>query len=308
MNQSVGVFSGVVSEIEQKLSTDNRSSRRLFHGRGHCYQGLEFINVDYHPGLVFITLYQEPLEEQDIIVFSQYLAANYQLSVVIQRRYLRPVLVDVVAGVLPDPCVARTDDMLFQLSINAKQNIGYFLDMQQVHRWVRAQAKGKRVLNLFAYTCAFSVAALAGSAHSVVNVDMSGGALSVGRINHQLNQLDKRASRFMKLDILKSWGRIKKPGPYDLLIIDPPSMQRGSFVADQDYLKVVRRIPELLVPGGEVLLCLNAPHLGVDFLTALMAEACGDCVFVERLTVGDDFPERDENKNLKVLLFRYLPS
>jgi 23S rRNA (cytosine1962-C5)-methyltransferase len=195
--------------------------------------------------------------------------------------------------------------MRFDIKIGVNQNIGYFLDMQTVHQWLRGHAKGRHILNLFSYTCAFSVAAIKGGAQRVVNVDMSAGVLKTGQRNHVINALDSRAARFLKLDILKSWGRIRKTGPFDMLIIDPPSNQRGSFVAEQDYGKVFRRIPQLLGVRGEVLACLNAPHLPEDFLVELMAKECPQCQLIERLPVSEDFPESDSNRSLKVMLFSY---
>jgi 23S rRNA (cytosine1962-C5)-methyltransferase len=196
--------------------------------------------------------------------------------------------------------------MKIELNLGNNQNIGYFIDMQSCHDWVRQNAKDKQVLNLFSYTCAFSVAALLGGAKHVVNVDMAGGALSTGRYNHYLNQLDKKDRTFMKLDILKSWSRIKKPGPYDLIIIDPPSNQRGSFVAEKDYRKILRRIPQLATPSGQILACLNTPHLSESYLQDVMSQECPDCRFQRRLLLSNDFPEKDNNCSLKILLFRYL--
>ncbi|MCR8924304.1 class I SAM-dependent methyltransferase [Dasania sp. GY-MA-18] len=297
----------VIQAIEQGLASDDNSSansRRLFHGRGHCYPGLEAINVDFHPGLLLITLYQ-PLPEDGYQQLLDFINAKLELCVVVQRRYLPKSPSEVIKGEVPEPCYAQTDGMRFALNIAGNQNIGYFLDMQNTHRWLREHAEGLHVLNLFSYTCAFSVAALCGGARSVVNVDMSAGVLKTGQKNHQGNELDSRASRFMKLDILKSWGRIKKPGPYDLLVIDPPSNQRGSFVAEQDYGKVLRRIPQLLGEQGQVLVCLNAPHLASDFLVQLMAQECPDCELQQRFAASADFPESAPNRSLKVMLFNY---
>ena len=288
----------------ERVVKGEMDSRRLFHGRGHCYPDLEDINVDYHPSLLLITLYKKP-DDQVFNKFIELLKSTVTLCIVVQRRYLHQSPSELIQGVLPEKIFAQTGDIRFYLNIGNNQNVGYFLDMQPTHRWLREHAAQKTILNLFSYTCAFSVAALKGGAKSVVNVDMSSGVLSTGRKNHEINDIDPRSSRFMKLDILKSWGRIKKPGPYDLLIIDPPSLQRGSFNAQIDYAKVIKRIPQLLVNGGEVLLCLNAPHLPVDFLIDLMAEQCPGCTFIKRLAASPDFPEKDENRNLKVLLYRY---
>ncbi len=50
------------------------------------------------------------------------------------------------------------------------------------------------------------------------------------------------------------------------MIVDPPSFQKGSFVLTQDYRRILRRLPELLVPGGTLLACINDPAIGPDFL------------------------------------------
>ncbi len=87
----------------------------------------------------------------------------------------------------------------YQLELGKAQNTGLFLDMRHGRDWLRRHAAGKRVLNLFAYTCAFSVAALAGGAERVVNVDMQSRALSRGR--HRLNRRALERVQFAALDI-----------------------------------------------------------------------------------------------------------
>ncbi len=137
---------------------------------------------------------------------------------------------------------------------------------------------------------------------------MSSGALSQGRDNHRLNGLPIDRIRFLKENILKSWGRIRRPGPYDVAIIDPPSYQKGSFVAQSDYGKLVRRIPQLMNPQGDVLMCLNAPELGQDFVAQVVAQECPDCHFVARLIPSPDFPDENPDQQLKLLHYRYLPN
>ena len=299
----------LITALETHLASAGSNSRRIFHGRGHCYPGLEHINVDYHPGIIFITLYQA-LIENDRVLLHDFVSQHCRgFTVVEQHRYLPKSPSKILQGSLSleEARCAQTDGMRFDIKLGANQNIGYFLDMQNTHQWLREHAEGKRILNLFSYTCAFSVAALKGGAESVVNVDMSAGVLKTGQRNHALNDVGGAKSRFMKLDIMKSWGRIKKTGPFDFLIIDPPSNQRGSFVAEKDYIKVLRRIPQLLVNGGEVLACLNAPHLPERFLLELMAEACPQCQLIERLPASKDFPESNPDCSLKVFWFKYRP-
>jgi 23S rRNA (cytosine1962-C5)-methyltransferase len=136
----------------------------------------------------------------------------------------------------------------------------------------------------------------------VVNVDMSHGAMAIGQQNHQLNGITTGAS-FLAHDIFSSWGKITRSGPYGLVIVDPPSYQKGSFVATKDYARLMRRLPDLLAPGGHALLCLNAPELGVDFLQSQMQELAPELQFVERVANPAVFADVDEGRALKVLVF-----
>ncbi len=225
----------------------------------------------------------------------------------VQRRHQRGAPTECLWGELPASLYAREQGLRFELAFGDKQNFGFFLDMAPGRQWLRQRCAGKRVLNLFAYTCSFSVAAIAGGARAVVNVDMSKAALAVGRDNHRCNgheQQLRRDIQFLGYDIFRSWKRITQKGPYELVVIDPPSRQKGSFVADKDYARVIRRLPQLLAEGGEALICLNAPELGEDFLKQLVAQECPALVFQQRLANRSDFPEQDAQRSLKMLHYR----
>ncbi|MEG1769448.1 MAG: class I SAM-dependent methyltransferase, partial [Comamonas sp.] len=199
----------------------------------------------------------------------------------------------------------------YRVHVLKGQNHGLFLDMAEGRRWVREhvaahpelERPGLKVLNLFAYTCAFSVVARQAGARQVLNLDMSQGALAIGQQNHQINEISDGAS-FLAHDIFKTWGKITRGGPYHLVIIDPPSYQKGSFVATKDYAKLMRRLPDLLRPGGHALLCLNAPELGQDFLQSQMQELAPELAFVERVANPAVFADVSPERSLKVLVYR----
>ena len=111
----------------------------------------------------------------------------------------------------------------------------------------------------------------------------------------------------MSHDIFKSWGKLRKLGPYDIIVADPPSYQKGSFVAKNDYGKLIRRLPDLLSPNGQVLLCLNAPELDTAFLKDLVAVEAPQLRFVERLENPETFPDTNPERALKVLLYELAP-
>ena len=149
----------------------------------------------------------------------------------------------------------------------------------------------------------FGVVALQAGAKQVVNVDMSHGAIGIGQQNHQLNGITSGAT-FLPHDIFSSWGKINRSGPYGLVILDPPSYQKGSFVAEKDYARLIRRLPDLLAPGGHALLCLNSPKLGVGFLQDLVEAQAPGLVFCERLPNPPAFADVSSERSLKVLLYQ----
>ena len=282
---------------------------RLFHGRGGHFAGCEHLCLDWFAPVLLLTSFT-PLADDDLATCQQAIAARWQairpdsqLNLVYQYRSAGETFTQVLQGEVPEPHIVSENGARFQVHLMRGQNHGLFLDMANGREWVRANARYKKVLNLFAYTCGFSVAALQGGADEVVNMDMSKGALGIGKQNHLLNGFSAGA-RFLGHDIFKSWGKLKKLGPYDIIVADPPSNQKGSFVATKDYVRLIRRLPELLADNGEVLLCLNAPELDTTFLRQQVADAAPALEYIERLANPPAFMDVSEEKSLKVLRYR----
>ncbi len=299
-------------------------AQRLFHGRGGLHPGFEHLTLDCYPPCFLLTSFEEALSELELAEIQALLGARLAvwspgqtLNWLYQGRQVggdeRPTT-RLMAGAVPEPHVVEEDGARYGVHLQRGQNHGLFLDMAEGRRYVRAfcaARPGARVLNLFAYSCAFSVAALQGGALDVVNVDMSPGALALGRRNHELNDLPvighrgaQHGASFLAHDLFKSWGKLSRGGPYELVIADPPSFQKGSFVATKDYARLMRRLPDLLAPGGEALVCLNSPKLGPDWLQAQMAEQAPQLELLRRLPNPPVFADADESKSLKVLVYR----
>ncbi len=288
------------------------AAQRVFHGRGGLYPGCEQWSLDAFPPVWLLTSFQPATDDGLAAVHAalserwQQLAPGTPLSWVFQCRHDGRTETRLMAGSVPDPHVVTEAGTRYRVHLLKGQNHGLFLDMAEGRRWVRAWAAarpGGRVLNLFAYTCAFSVVARQAGAGPVVNLDMSHGALAIGQQNHQLNGLMAGAS-FLAHDLFSSWGKVTRAGPYGLVIVDPPSYQRGSFVATKDYARLLRRLPDLVVPGGHALLCLNAPELGPTFLQDAMQALAPDWIFEQRLANPPAFADLSAERSLKVLVYR----
>ena len=299
---------------------------RIFHGRGGLYAGCEQWTLDVYLPVFVLTSFATTTDEQ-LATVGAALQARWQqiappdqaqsLNWVFQQRgqAARPQARSdtlLMAGNVPDPHIVTEGPALFLVRVLRGQNHGLFLDMAEGRRWVRdfaadfkqSEGRGAKVLNLFAYTCAFSVAALQGGAAHVTNLDMARGALATGQQNHQLNGLAPQGASFLAHDLFNSWGKVTRGGPYDLIIADPPSYQKGSFVATKDYARLLRRLPDLLAPGGRALLCLNAPELPWAWLREQVDEHAPGLQLIERIAHPPAFADVDADRALKVGVYR----
>lgn len=296
----------------------NGDAQRVFHGRGGLHPGCEHLALDLFPPVWVLTAYT-PLTDNELATVHRALTERVAplpsgpgttppLTWVYQCRASgtpQPLQTRLMAGEVPQPHVVSEAGARYAVHVLRGQNHGLFLDMAEGRHWVRMHASahpGLTVLNLFAYTGAFSVAALLGGARRVVNVDMSRGAMAQGQHNHGLNGVQERA-RFLVHDVFSSWGKIQRSGPHGLVVLDPPSHQKGSFVAHKDYARLVCRLPDLLAPGGHVLMCLNAPERGSDFLHELVQTHAPALRFVHRLPNPPAFADCDPERALKALVF-----
>lgn len=296
----------VVDTAAAHLKAPGGDAQRLFHGRGHCYEGIEHLTVDWYPPFLLISVFRRDVDQTWLDTLAKALAEVVPAvtGIALQRRDGRNTRAEILRGEVPEEWVIHEAGMHYLVHPLTHQNIGFFLDMEPARRWVSARAADCKVLNLFAFTCAFSVVAIAGGARQVVNNDMNRSVLNRGEENHRLNGHDERAVRYVPHNLFKSWRKLKQLGRYDLIVVDPPTNQRGSFVAEKDYPGVMKRLPDLAAPGANVLLCLNSPFLPFHFLEDQMARRCPGYRFIERIQPSPDFPDQHPDRGLKLAVFR----
>ncbi len=292
--------------LKNNLKDRTNEFKRVFHGRGNFYEGFSFLTIDSIDKILFVTFFEEISQklESEILqcLDSLYNEFNFRCFI-LQRRYLNGGENEVLKGKLSNEVYAFENKLKYQLNFLNK-NIGFFADMKKGREFVLSNSKGKKVLNLFSYTCSFSVCALKGEAKEVVNVDMSKSSLNTGRINHNLNNLDTKKVKFLPHNILKSWSKIRKLGPYDLIIIDPPSFQKGSFAASKDYEKIIKRLDEFANENCLVLSCLNAPELDTNFIKELFFSKAPSFKYIRRIDNLQSFPSNDNDRALKIMLYQ----
>jgi len=141
---------------------------------------------------------------------------------------------------------------------------GLFLDHRETRRLVAKEALGKRVLNLFAYTCSFSVHAATQGASFTKSVDMSNTYTAWGEENFILNGLSLKNHPIVRADCLKfldeeAYSHTK----YDIIVIDPPTISRSKkmeqmFDIQKDYVLLIQKAQKLLAKGGSIFFSTNS--------------------------------------------------
>jgi 23S rRNA (cytosine1962-C5)-methyltransferase len=155
----------------------------------------------------------------------------------------------------------------FKVNLVDYLDTGLFLDHRETRRLVASMAKGKRLLNLFAYTCSFSVhAAIAGAAFTK-SVDMSNTYTEWGRDNFLLNAIPLQNHPIVREDCLKFLNSEKES--YDLIVIDPPTISRSKkmdqmFDVQIDYIPLLLKALPLLTSDGTIFFSTNSRKFNFD--------------------------------------------
>ncbi len=193
----------------------------------------------------------------------------------------------------PESLVVREYGSRFEVRLYDGLSTGLFLDHRE-HRRALSQRGLLRVLNLFAYTCAFAVP-LAAAGAQVTNVDVSARYLEWGKRNLALNGLDasvdsrqgdsRRGARFFRMDAFAylAYAERHPEERFDLVILDPPTFAVGDrrrgvkpWKALADYPALVRAALRVLAPGGSVFAASNTRELAAPgVLARLVTEALG---------------------------------
>ena len=198
----------------------------------------------------------------------------------------------------PDPLTVVEHGLRFRVELTGDLHTGLFLDQRANRRAFRRLCPGRRVLNLFAYTAAFSVAAAAGGAQRVTTIDAAPRYLDWGRENFRLNGLDPAGHEFIAGDCFAELEKLSRAGrKFDVILMDPPSFSTtrdSRFTTSGGTAELVRAALALLSPGGVLITSSNHQKVDLpDYLKELRrgALAAGRTVrVVETVGQGGDFP------------------
>lgn len=186
---------------------------------------------------------------------------------------------------LGEPCgeelIIHENGLRFMVRPLDGWNVGLFLDQRENRRRVYELAAGRQVLNLFAYTCGFSVAAAAGGAAGVTSVDLKRTRLEQGKENFRLNGLPLDKHRFICSECHAYIERARRQQrTFDLIILDPPTFARSkkprrTFAVEKDLGALIADALTVLDPGGLMLISTNFRRVTKRWLTDQVPLAAG---------------------------------
>ena len=196
--------------------------------------------------------------------------------------------------------MVQEQGLTFEVNLSDYLDTGLFLDHRQTRQMVREQAKGKRILNLFAYTGSFTVYAIAGGASRSDTVDLSQTYCDWTIRNLEQNGYGLSSKhRVIQQDCLQFLQEaIRQRARYDLIVCDPPTfsnskrMKQSSFAVQRDHPALIQSCMRLLAPGGQLFFSNNARRFKIDKsvkATAVVTE-------ITRQTVPEDFKNKHSHR------------
>ena len=311
------------------VDPQNTGAFRLLHGASEGWPGCYVDRL----GDFLLVQSERPLTREQMGTIEGWVR-HLELRGVCIKRLERQVRLTTTQGVSPQSLlgeepppefIVRENGVRFSLSCREGYSVGLFLDQRDNRRrllvnhvaagfpWLASPAARGEVLNVFAYTCGFSVcAALAGA--RVTSLDLSKKYLNWGLRNFALNGLDPQTHEFITGDALDWLRRLAKKGrAFDAVILDPPtfstSKESGRVQAVRDYGALVERALPLVRPGGVLFASTNAatlaPERFLEMVEQPIAAAGREVLQRHYAPQPPDFPvSRDEPAYLKTVWMR----
>ena len=162
---------------------------------------------------------------------------------------------------IEEPFCVLECGLKFEINFRAGHSPGLFLDQRINRMHLRSRAKDRSLLNTFAYTCAFGVAAAAGGG-STVNLDLSRQSLDWGKRNYEINQISAGDHDFVYGDVFDWLMRFQRRGrKFDIIVLDPPTFSRDRkekvFRIQDHYGSLAALAADCLNPDGLLFCCTN---------------------------------------------------
>ena len=182
-------------------------------------------------------------------------------------------------GDTPDRAVEE-DGVRYALDLRMNQDASLYLDTRNLRKWLHEHMRGKNVLNAFAYTGSLGVAALAGDARRVVQLDLNRQFLNLGKTTYSLNGFPIHKDDFIAGDFWSQVNRFKRSGErFDCVVVDPPifsATTKGVLDLNTDSYRLINKVRPLINDGGWLVTINNALYVSGQQYLETLTGLCSD--------------------------------
>jgi 23S rRNA (cytosine1962-C5)-methyltransferase len=187
----------------------------------------------------------------------------------------------------------------YAIDLTLNRDSSLYLDTRNLRKWLIQNLKDKSVLNTFAYTGSFGVAAKKSGASRVVQIDLNREFLNLAKTSYTLNGLPIQKGDFISRDFFEQVGNMKRENKsFDCVIIDPPffsTTPKGKVDQEKESARLINKVRPLINDGGYLIAINNALFVsGNDFMKTLDS-LCKDgyLKIKEFIPVPEDFTGYD---------------
>lgn len=293
----------VVEALQKALHTRadyfdpaHHTAFRLFNG---FLEGLPDLAVDLYGRTLVLYNYAEDASTWHVEPALTYLLEQYpwvqaailKIRAAEDERDRRGRL---IYGAAPDRRV-REHGVWYAVDLMLNQDASLYLDTRGLRAWALENLRGRRVLNTFAYTGSLGVAAAAGGARQVLQLDLNRRFLNLAKDSYALNGLAVRRADFLIGDFWSMASRLNRAGElFDCVFVDPPffsSTGRGTVDLAAESHRVINKIRPLVGHGGWLVAINNALFLSGAEYWEMLQGLCADgyLTIEERIPVPPDF-------------------
>lgn len=308
------LFQTAVTKRKKFFQNNETTAFRLFNGEGDGFGG---ITIDYYAGYLVISWYNETiyaLKEELLLTISEVLSDNLGIVEKIRFQSDLPESNWYIGEKPAEPWLVKENGINYATYLDEGYMTGIFLDQKEVRkRLASGLAKEKKVLNMFSYTGAFSVAAAVGGAAGTTSVDLAKRSLDKTREQFEVNQISLEKQKIVVMDTFEYFKYAKRKGfSYDLIILDPPSFARNkkkTFSVAKDYGRLIAESLEILNPKGQIIASTNASNLTLKKFRQSIEKSLDEqgvtYQLKETFRLPQDFPVAafEESNYLKVLFY-----
>jgi 23S rRNA (cytosine1962-C5)-methyltransferase len=184
-----------------------------------------------------------------------------------------------IFGEKPDRKI-REHGVWYAIDLTMNRDASFYLDTRDLRRWLIENMQGKTVLNTFAYTGSLGVAAAAGGAKRVVQLDLNRQFLNLAKASYTLNGFPIHKADFIAGDFFPSVGRFKRAGEtFDCVLIDPPffsTTARGKVDEEHESARLINKVRPLINNGGTLVAINNALYVSGKEYMQTLESLCND--------------------------------